>query len=215
MKRHVAAYLRVSSRQQDATSQKADLDRWLAHYASDREVVRYEDQSSGITMARPGWIKLMKAVEAGSVERIVVWRLDRLGRTAKGLTKLFDDLPRKNVGLVSVRDGLDLETAAGRLMANVLASVAQYETEIRAERVHAGQQRARAEGKTWGGSKPGRLLTLTTEQVQTILRLCEEGMSKAKIARATGVSRPTVYRVLRQHEGAAEISPIAANQRSS
>ena len=59
------------------------------------------------------------------------------------------------MNLISLRDGIDLHTAAGRLMANVLASVAQYETEVRAERVRAGQQAARKRGFTWGGSKPG------------------------------------------------------------
>ncbi|APZ95883.1 recombinase family protein [Fuerstiella marisgermanici] len=199
MTRHVAVYLRVSSRQQDTASQKPDLDRWVRGYADGRDVIYYEDSFSGKTMNRPAWTRLMKAVHAGDIEQIVVWRLDRLGRTAKGLTSLFDELPQRNVGLVSIKDGLDLNTAAGRLMANVLASVAQYETEIRAERVHAGQQRARAQGKTWGGSQPGRLLSLTSEQVEAILRLNDEGRPKAAIARATGVSRPTVYRVLQQN----------------
>jgi len=199
MTRHVAVYSRVSSRQQDTASQKPDLERWVANYGDGRKVIQYEDSFSGKTMNRPAWEKLMKAVAGGQVEQIVVWRLDRLGRTAKGLTSLFDDLPRRNVGLVSIKDGLDLNTAAGRLMANVLASVAQYETEVRAERVHAGQQKAKAQGKTWGGSKPGRLLSLTPEQVEAIVRLSNEGRPKAAIARATGVSRPTVYRVLRQN----------------
>ncbi|MCA9068694.1 MAG: recombinase family protein, partial [Planctomycetaceae bacterium] len=146
----------------------------------------------------------MKAVRGGRVEKIVVWRLDRLGRTAKGLTTLFEELPKRNVGLVSIKDGLDLNTPAGRLMANVLASVAQYETEIRAERVLAGQAKARAEGKTWGGSKRGRLLSLSKEQVEVILSLHETGKPKAAIARATGVSRPTVYRILDQHVAESE-----------
>ena len=66
--------------------------------------------------------------------------------------------------------GLDLATPAGRLMANVLASVAQYETEVRAERVLAGQAAARAAGKTWGGSKAGRLLKVTEEQIAVVGR---------------------------------------------
>ncbi|MEP3480576.1 MAG: recombinase family protein [Fuerstiella sp.] len=197
--RHVAVYSRVSSKRQDTASQKPDLDRWVAHYANKSAVVNYEDKFTGRTMSRPAWERLMVSVRAGAVEQIVVWRLDRLGRTAKGLTALFDELPQRNVGLVSIKDGLDLNTPAGRLMANVLASVAQYETEIRAERVHAGQQKARTEGKVWGGSKPGRLLSLTAEQVASIIRLNHEGMPKAGIARATGVSRPTVYRILRQN----------------
>jgi DNA invertase Pin-like site-specific DNA recombinase len=97
------------------------------------------------------------------VSRVVDWRLDRLGRTAKGLTALFAELLELRVNLVSLRDSIDLNTPAGRLMANVLASVAQYETEVRAERVRAGQMIARANGKTWGGSKPGRMLHVTAD----------------------------------------------------
>ena len=95
------------------------------------------------------------SMRQGRVSAVVVWRVDRIGRTAKGLTALFEELRERKVNLVSLKDGLDLSTAAGRLMANVLASVAQFETEVRGERVAAGQARARAAGKRWGGSKPG------------------------------------------------------------
>ena len=197
MSKHIAIYVRVSSKQQDAASQLPDLERWADAFG-DRPVKWYRDTFTGKTMDRPGWSKLQRDMDAGKVDRIVVWRLDRLGRTAKGLTALFDDLPRKGIGLVSLKDGLDLATPAGRLMANVLASVAQYETEIRAERVLAGQAKAKSHGKAWGGSRAGRLLSVTKEQVAAIVRLHGEGVAKAKIARATGVSRPTVYRVIEQ-----------------
>jgi len=77
-------------------------------------------QGHGKTMVRPGWAKLETAIRQGKVSAVVVWRIDRLGRTAKGLTALFDDLRERKVNLVSLKDGLDLATAAGRLMANVL-----------------------------------------------------------------------------------------------
>ncbi len=70
-------------------------------------------------MDRVGWNRLYAAIEAGDVSKVVVWRLDRLGRTAAGLTKLFEELHRRKIGLVSLKDGFDLQTAAGRLMANV------------------------------------------------------------------------------------------------
>lgn len=198
--RHIAIYCRVSSKQQDVASQKPDLERWAEAFGTDRKIVWYEDTFSGRTMNRPQWTKLLTGIHAGYISKVVVWRLDRLGRTAKGLTSLFDELPTLGVGLVSLKDGLDLETPAGRLMANVLASVAQYETEIRAERVLAGQAKAKRDGKTWGGSKPGRLQTLSAEQVQSIVQLNGEGRTKASIARATGTSRPTVYRIIEQHQ---------------
>jgi len=197
--RHIAVYCRVSSKQQNTASQKPDLQKWVQSFAENEEVHWYEDQFTGRTMQRPAWSRLMKAIHTGRIRKVVVWRLDRLGRTAKGLTALFEELPSLGVGLVSLKDGLDLETAAGRLMANVLASVAQYETEVRAERVLAGQARAKQNGKMWGGSKPGRRLSLTQEQVEVILEMNHAGKPKAAIARATGVSRPTVYRIVAQH----------------
>jgi len=148
-------------------------------------------------MDRPGFKKLLRDIEMGQVGNLVVWRLDRLGRTAKGLTSLFDDLIRWKVNLISLKDGLDLSTPAGRLMANILAGVAAYETEVRAERILAGQEAARARGVRWGGSKKGRRLKVTVEQVQTILRLKSESKKIAAIARATGLSRPTVYNILK------------------
>jgi DNA invertase Pin-like site-specific DNA recombinase len=147
-------------------------------------------------MDRPGFGRLMEDIEADLVDDLVVWRLDRLGRTARGLTCLFEDLIRCKVNLVSVKDGLDLVTPAGRLMANILASVAAYETEVRAERILAGQDAARLRGVRWGGSSRGRHLKVTSEQVAAILRMRSEGRAVAAIARATGLSRPTVYRIL-------------------
>ena len=131
--RHVAIYVRVSSKAQDDRSQLPDLRRWAEVNANGTPVVWYRDKAAGGSMDRVGWQRLDRAATAGNVSRIVCWRLDRLGRTASGLTRLFDELRQRRVGLVSLRDGLDLETPAGRLMANVIASVAQYENEVRTE----------------------------------------------------------------------------------
>jgi DNA invertase Pin-like site-specific DNA recombinase len=194
MKKHIAIYLRVSSKAQDTKSQEADLDRYAQ--AQPGVVKIYSDKYTGKTMDRPGWNKLKSAMERGEVSSVVVWRLDRLGRTAKGLTALFDELRERKLNLVSIKDGIDLNTTAGRLIANVLASVAQYETEVRGERVLAGQAVARANGKRWGGSKKGRLIKVTPAQVKTIHRMKKEGDGVTEIASATGLSRPTVYKFI-------------------
>lgn len=148
-------------------------------------------------MDRPGWRRLEAAIDAGHVGKLVCWRLDRLGRTASGLTALFDKLRDRRVTLISIRDGLDLSTPAGRMMANVLASVAAYEIDVRSERIVAGQDAARAAGKHWGGSPKGRRLKVSDEQVATIRRMHTEGASKSAMSRATGLSRPTDYAVIR------------------
>jgi DNA invertase Pin-like site-specific DNA recombinase len=195
-----AIYVRVSSRKQDTRSQEPDLNRWIDAYAGD-SVAWYRDKATGKTMDRPGWKRLEAAIDAGKVSTVVVWRLDRLGRTASGLTALFEKLAAQKVNLVSIRDGVDLSTAAGRLIANVLASVAAYENEVRSERILAGQEAARAAGKTWGGSEKGRRLKVTDEQVEAIRQMHGRGATKAAIARATGLSRPTVYAVLNGASG--------------
>ncbi len=192
----IAVYVRVSSKSQDTKSQKPDLQRWVEAYADGAPIKWYSDTFTGKTMERKGWKALEADVEAGRIGKIVVWRLDRLGRTASGLTKLFDALTARKVTLVSIKDGLDLATPAGRLMANVLASVAQYETEVRAERVLAGLAVARAKGKRLGGSMKGRRITVTQEQVDSVKRHHREGMKPARIARAVGLSRPTIYRLI-------------------
>jgi DNA invertase Pin-like site-specific DNA recombinase len=197
VERHTAVYLRVSSRSQDTASQEPDLKRWVEAYADGEPVVMYRDKFTGKTMDRPGWNKLEAALNAVKVSRVVVWRLDRLGRTAKGLTALFDELVNRKVNLVSLREGLDLSTPAGRLMCVVLAGVAAYETEVRAERILAGQEAARAKGKTWGGGIKGKRIKVEPEQEETIRGLKAQGWKVAAIARATGLTRPTVYSVIR------------------
>jgi len=192
---HCAIYCRVSKRNgQDVRSQLPDLERWAT--AQDQPVKWYKDQFTGKTMDRPGWNRLQDAIDNGEVSSIVCWRIDRLGRTAKGLTNLFACLQERRVNLISLKDGLDLSTPAGRLLAHVLASVAQFETEVRAERILAGQAAARAAGKTWGGGKPGRRVRLSEEKERTIKLLREQGKGISEIARVVGLSRPTVYKVL-------------------
>jgi DNA invertase Pin-like site-specific DNA recombinase len=208
----------VSSKKQDLRSQLPDLQRWAKSKQEElrrviepkRDEVRWcQDEFTGTAMERPGWDRLLSFVRMNCVSEIVVWRLDRLGRTAKGLTALFDELHKRGVGLVSLKDGLDLSTPAGWLMANMLASVAQFETEVRAERILAGQAAARAAGRRWGGSRKGERRKISNEQLDAIRTMRAEGRSVSGIARATGLSRVTVYHWLR--EGApAEPERVAA-----
>jgi DNA invertase Pin-like site-specific DNA recombinase len=190
-----AIYCRVSSRDQSHASQLPDLERWAE--ANGGPVEWYRDKFTGRSMKRPGMDRLMEQLRAGRLERIVVWRLDRLGRTTKGLCQLFDELTERKVDLVSLKDGFSLASAAGRLHARILASVAEYETEIRAERVAAGQAVARRNGKTWGGSKKGWRWKVSNEQLAAILEMHRAGKPITQIARITGLSRPSVYRVVK------------------
>ena len=183
-------YIRVSSRKQEHRSQLPDLQRW----AKGKEVTWYQDTATGKNMHRPGWAQLTNALQPG--DTLVVWRLDRLGRTAAGLTKLFVELQEQQVNLVSLKDSVDLSTPSGRMMANVLASVAQFETEVRGERIAAGLEARRARGLPLGGRKPGTRIRLSVEKERAIQQLRNLGMGVSDIARSVGLSRPTVYKVL-------------------
>jgi DNA invertase Pin-like site-specific DNA recombinase len=90
----------------------------------------------------------------------------------------------------------DISTPAGRMMAQVLASIAEFETELRGERVLAGQAAARAAGKRWGGSKKGVAKKVTPAHIKTIKHLMKEGMPITQISKSVGLSRPTIYEIL-------------------
>ena len=194
MEKISAIYCRVSSRDQSHASQLPDLERWAD--AHDRPVKWFKDKFTGRTMFRPGMDQLMEQLRSGRLERIVVWRLDRLGRTTKGLCQLFDELTERKVDLVSLKDGFSLASPAGRLHARILASVAEYETEVRAERVAAGQAVARRNGKKWGGSMKGWRWKVSDDQQAAILEMHGAGKPITQFARITGLPRPTVYCVV-------------------
>jgi DNA invertase Pin-like site-specific DNA recombinase len=204
--RFIAIYMRLSDANRRMVAQESDLQRWsdqerradLQRWADGRrrEVRWYKDSWTGSDPSRPEWERLMEDVDAGRVETVVCWRLDRLGKTCTELVKLFEYLAARRVNFISLQDHLDLSTASGRRMVGVLGSIALYETEVRAQRILAGQEAARARGLRWGGSEKGRRCKVTHELEAKVKRLKAEGRKISHIARETGVSRPTIYKVL-------------------
>jgi DNA invertase Pin-like site-specific DNA recombinase len=192
-----ALYARVSSNQQDTRSQEADLKAWAGQQEAKGETIAwYRDKASGTNFNRKDWQRLEADVNTGKVSRIVVWRLDRLGRTAGETITLLDHLDAKGIGFLSIRDGFDPSTPSGRLQRNILASVAQFETEVRRERQTAGIAAAKAAGKHWGGRKVGTRISLTVEKELLAKKLKAEGQTVASIARNLGIARKTVYQAI-------------------
>jgi putative DNA-invertase from lambdoid prophage Rac len=159
--------------------------------------------------ARRGWIIAMQVKEVGSgasqrqmreklidaarrreIDVVLVWRLDRWGRSVTDLLATLQELEHLGVGFVSLTEALDLTTPAGRAMAGLLAVFAEFEREILRERVLAGLAHARANGK-----RLGRPLTasLQTDQVRKLHR---SGLSKSAIARKLNIGRTSVRRIL-------------------
>jgi len=190
----IAIYQRVSSFQQDMRSQEADLKMWAK---DKKDVVWYSDKATGTNFNRDGWKKLENDISVGKIKELVVWRLDRLGRTTGETIILLDRLESVGVKFVSIKDNFDPSTVTGRLMRNVICSFSSYESEIRKERQYAGIKAAKAQGKKWGGRAKGVRITLTKEKEHLCQKMKAEGQKVAFIARSLGLSRKTVYVALK------------------
>jgi DNA invertase Pin-like site-specific DNA recombinase len=139
----------VSTADQTCENQLAELRRYVT--ARGWTATEYVDQGvSGAKDSRPALDEMLKDARRRRLDVIVVWRLDRLGRNLKHLITLLDDLNALRVAFVSLGEGIDATTAAGRLQFSILSSIAEFERARIAERVRAGLARVRAEGKRLG-----------------------------------------------------------------
>lgn len=134
--------------------------------------------------------RLMDSARRRDIDVVLVWRLDRWGRSVADLVSTLQELTALGVGLVSVTEALDLTTPAGRAMAGLLSVFAEFEREILRERVRAGLAQARQDGKKLGRPQTA---ALQADQVATLHRA---GISKAEIARRLQIGRTSVRRIL-------------------
>lgn len=176
-------YARVSTKDQDPTLQRAALEE------AGCERVFYET-ASGASRERPELTRMLDHVRRG--DTVVVWKLDRLGRSVQHLIEVVTALRERGIGFRSLTEGFDTTTAMGEMLFHVLGALAQFERAIIRERTLAGLAVARAAGKT-GGRRP----KLTDRQVEMARQMHAAGEHTiTEIAEILGVSRPTVYRVL-------------------
>ncbi len=149
-----AIYARVSTLDQEPENQLQELRRYVA--ARSWTGSEYVDHGvSGTTDRRPALDRLVADARRRKVDTVVVWRLDRLGRSLKHLVTLLDELQALGVGFVSLGEGIDLQTPAGRLQLHILAALSEFEKARIAERVQAGLERARRQGtRVWAAPTP-------------------------------------------------------------
>lgn len=181
----VWGYARVSTVDQDPALQFDALRR-----SGVEEVRIVTDHASGTREDRPGLVQLLSQLQTGDV--LVVWKLDRLGRSLSHLVSVVEDLGRRGVEFRSLTEALDTTTPAGRLLFHVVAAVAQFEREMTAERTRAALAAARAKGGPLG--RPSRV---NEHQWRMVHRMHEAGETQHVIAATTGLSRAVVGRVLR------------------
>lgn len=180
-------YTRISTASQDAQLQ---LDALLAAGVQKRDVFADVTSGSRTAIERPGMKKLLEYAEAG--DQVVVWRVDRLGRSLIDVLNTVNLLRERGVHVRSISDGIDPVTSTGRMMLNMLATLAEYERELIVERVNAGIAAARDSGTRFG--RPPINLEVIAEKLAIVADARKRGRTAADAAALVGWSRATLYR---------------------
>ena len=150
----------------------------------------YEDVGSGAKASREGLEALLKYARSG--DTLVVWRLDRLGRSLRNLVELIAQLQARGVGFKSLQENIDTTTASGKLFLHIFGALAEFERELIRERTMAGLKAARDRGRK--GGRP-RLMDETKIQLAKALH-SEKSIPVVEICRTLGISKGTLYRSL-------------------
>lgn len=173
-------YVRVSTQDQNLELQREALTK-----AGCKKV--FEDKVSGMRAERPGLAKALEMLRES--DTLVVWKLDRLGRSVKQLVNLVEELHKRGVQFKSLTDAIDTSTPSGRFFFHVMASLAEMERELIVERTRAGLDIARQLGRK-GGRKP----KMTGSKIESAKKLLANGVPPKEVAKNLGVSVPTLYR---------------------
>ena len=192
-------YTRVSTVSQDARLQ---LDALVVMGVEERDIFSDVTSGSRVAMKRPGMKKLLEYATEG--DTVVVWRIDRLGRSLLDVLNTVSLLRERGVKVRSISDGIDPDTSAGRMMLGMLATLAEYERELITERVNAGIAAARQSGAKFG--RPPVDQAVVQEKLEIARDMRARGRTAEEAARLVGWSRATLYR----HQRAAEEVQIAA-----
>ncbi len=147
----------------------------------------FTDKLSGVHKVRPGLDEAFSHLRAG--DTLVVWKLDRIGRTVKGLVDLVTHLESEKINFRSLTEGIDTTTTAGRFFFHIMASLAEMERELTIERTKAGLASARKLGRIGG-----RRRIMTDSKIKAAEKLLASGTPPKEVARELGVSVPTLYR---------------------
>jgi DNA invertase Pin-like site-specific DNA recombinase len=156
----------------------------------------FQDQISGIKTKRPGFDEALSYLRPGDV--LVVWRLDRLGRSLKSLIETINWLEEKGVGFQSLQESIDTTTSGGKLIFHIFGALAEFERNLIRERTRAGLAAARARGRNGGRPK-----SLDKKKQEWLYRLYDEKQhSIQELCELVGVSKSTLYAYLRERESA-------------
>jgi DNA invertase Pin-like site-specific DNA recombinase len=177
-------YARVSTQDQNLQMQ---IDALLNAGVEDKNIFR--EKITGTKKDRPQLDEMLKYLRAG--DTVVVWKLDRIGRSMKHLIEIIDDFNQKGINFISLHENIDTTSATGKLVFRIFASLAEFERDMISERTKAGLESARARGRS--GGRPSK----KNDKVELALKMYRsKEYSISQITEATGLSKTTLYRYI-------------------
>jgi DNA invertase Pin-like site-specific DNA recombinase len=189
-----ALYARVSKSEQQTLHMQIEA---MSSYAQNRgwEIINKVAEVGSGAKERKKREELLKNARRRSIDVIIVWKLDRWGRSLPDLINSLQELNELGVGFVSITEALDLTSPTGRAMAGLLSVFAEFERDILKERIKAGIVQARSKGKCHGRPKTAAL------KADEVKSLFDKGLNKSEIARRIKIGRTSVIRILTENKG--------------
>ena len=183
--RYCIGYARISTQEQNL-----DLQRDALKQAGCNKIIT--DEASGSLAERPGLMKLKDSLREG--DTLVVWRLDRLGRSLKHLIEFIYDLETKKIGFKSIHESIDTTTSTGKLVFHIFGALAEFERSLIKERSKAGLTAARTRGRLGGRPK-----SLNLNKRQLVVEMYKDRKRTVKeICQMVEISKPTLYKYVRE-----------------
>lgn len=187
----IGVYLRVSTLDQSTEIQKNEIESYL-RARNWTNAVFFEDKATGSNTNRPAFQELFKRARARDIDVVICYKIDRFGRSLKDLVTHIHELTELGIPFISLRDQIDLSTSQGRLMANILGSLSEFERELIVSRCRAGLQNAKAKGIRLG--RPPKV------DIERAALLRSQNWSLKRIAEELKVSKSAVHKSLSEAE---------------
>ena len=195
LSRHVVGYARVSTRDQDLTSQVERIQKYISDYGliPAIEGAIFQEKMSGASNSRPERARILKLAEQGKIDLIICTKLDRWGRSLKDLIETLNFLESKKVNMVFLDQNIDLSTPMGRMLFQILGAVAEFERNLIVERTQEGRMRAMLHGTRSGNPMHGPLKQIPEK---AIIQRYKDGTSIKALASEYQVSMNTIRKRL-------------------
>lgn len=189
----IAAYLRVSTKDQKVDIQKDSIENYCKMKGWINPVLFIDHAESGAKTSRPQFDKMMKAARNKEIDIILCWKFDRIGRSTIHLLSIMGELNTLSIGFVSIMESIDTTTPMGKMMFSVIAALSEFERETIRMRTKTGQDLAKSKGVHCG--RPDKF---TIKEKREVLSLFNSGIKPDIIGETLNMNRATVYRIIKR-----------------